>query len=345
MKKIKGMKTVDFKIEAEGYGCVNWNGNVDVFSNGKFAKNHSIPKMRGLKLKKKVNDKMLPLSPDEIELSSAPVYVSQNCIRHNLFKEDFPFHIGKMSEEHALNFLRHPSGILRGYAIAVGTPIMKKSPLLLEDFVESLGNLNFEVFTNSGSKESDTGGFYSKTTIGETKYSAYGSINLEELQFISLDGIFGRNAVGVTFKESDVPNLVKAMEEMLNDLNFDESRNPEVLYDPCWVRKGSCVPVGEAGLLLNSDAVLILVDYMLEKLENLYIQQAKGWLRVKSVVVDYNEGKTMRIKEDDSMVDSEVGEVACYFERGTEDQLKESLKLKEENSSAHKKRKSSKAKK
>jgi hypothetical protein len=50
MKKVTGIKSVDFKIKALGHGVVNWNGptSLRVQDDSKLGKNnHSMPKLRG----------------------------------------------------------------------------------------------------------------------------------------------------------------------------------------------------------------------------------------------------------------------------------------------------------
>lgn len=63
----------------------------------------------------------------------------------------------------------------------------RTSPLLLEDFIDQLGNGNFEQMGRSGSKgkgQNDKGdevasnSFFSKTTFGEAQYLSYGSISI-----------------------------------------------------------------------------------------------------------------------------------------------------------------------
>ena len=48
MAKVTGIKSVDFKITAYGYGVVNWNGPTSLTGNdGKTVDNHTLPKLRG----------------------------------------------------------------------------------------------------------------------------------------------------------------------------------------------------------------------------------------------------------------------------------------------------------
>ena len=58
------------------------------------------------------------------------------------------------------------------------TQCKKKVTSLIEDFVDQLGNGNFEQFANSGAKDSNS--IYSKTTFGKTEYISNASISIED---------------------------------------------------------------------------------------------------------------------------------------------------------------------
>ena len=351
--KIKGVKTIDFKFVLIGHGVVNGGGNPSLQGeDGKTVKNHSIPKLRGFSNKsgrvKEENGFEYLKRAEDINLKETPAYVSDNCLKHHLYKAEMPFHLGKLEEKHARMMLLSPVGWLRGYSITVAgaNPIMRGKSVMLEDAVDTLHNGNFEVFSTASSRNSETGGFFTKTTLGDTKYEGYGSINLENLQFVSLDGLFGRSAMPFSFSEEDALQMVPELEEMLLDLTEDESLKPRVEYNPCWVRKGSCMEVGEAGFLLNEDGVKVLVEVMLEKFRTLYINQGKGWLKTQELTVDYNDGQPMRIKEGLGFVnDTWTNEVAVYYAPGTEENLAESKRQIEVMNDANKKGRAAKKKK
>ena len=87
MNKITGIRSVDFKITALGYGVVNWNGPTTLQSDGRIIDNHSMPKLRGYtNLTGKESEKgyKLKKDPSEINFKETPLYISQNCIRHLL---------------------------------------------------------------------------------------------------------------------------------------------------------------------------------------------------------------------------------------------------------------------
>jgi hypothetical protein len=313
MQKVTGIKSVDFKITASGYGVVNWNGATPLMGdNGKTVDNHTLPKLRGYtnltgRIKEE-NGYKYKKEPSDINFKENPLYISQNCIRHHLFR-DQAFDMHHAGEKDLLKVLASQTGLIRGYVVP-SSQCKRTSPLLLEDFVDQLGNGNFEQFGQAGARDSSS--FFSKTTFGDTEYLAYGSISIEQLQFISLDKKFDRCAMII--KEGDGEKVAKAIVAYLNAL--DDTKKPEAIFHANYVRRGTIFEEGENGILLNQDAIQILVDYTLEIMRDLVIRQAKGYMSVDDVLVDFNDSnKMMRIKRRPN----EISEVptepyAIYFE-------------------------------
>jgi hypothetical protein len=316
MQKVTGIKSVDFKITASGYGVVNWNGATPLMGdNNKTVDNHTLPKLRGytnlngeVKVKENGGLYKYKKEPSDINFKENPLYISQNCIRHHLFR-DQAFDMHHAGEKDLLKVLASQTGLIRGYVVP-SSQCKRTSPLLLEDFVDHLYNGNFEQFGQAGARDSSS--FFSKTTFGDTEYLAYGSISIEQLQFISLDKKFDRCAMIV--KEGDGEKVAKSIVEYLHTL--DDTKKPEAVFHANYVRKGTIFEEGENGILLNQDAIQILVDYTLEIIRDLVIRQAKGYMSVDDVLVDFNESnKMMRIKRRPN----EISEVptepyAIYFE-------------------------------
>jgi hypothetical protein len=331
--KINGVKWVDFRIEASGHGVVNWNGSVAVTGpDGKEINNHTIPKLRGFTnktgKKKDGSDYEYKISADDIDVKKTPVYVSPECIKNNLFKEE-AFNITFATDpESAMVLIPSIIGLLKGYVIASGnTSIGKKSPFLLESLTEIAGIGNFEQYSKFGSKKSDTS-LFSKTTLGDTKYIGYGSLIIEDL-FIPLDDVFGRKAALVPTVEEGV-ELAKKVTEFLKTLDFDGLKNPEANYNECYVRQGSLMKAGEAGIVLNEDGVYLVAQYLIHKLTTLHIRQGRGWLAVDKVVVDYNDSNVpMRIKKDiHSISEEQNSKFAVYYAPGDKESKDASEKMK-----------------
>ena len=308
MAKVAGVKSVDFKITAYGYGVVNWNGNVAIRHEGmaKDATNHSVPKLRGytnLTGEKSEKGFLYKKDPRDINFKENKLYISQNCIRHHLFK-DQTYDVSNAKDKPMVDLLASITGLVRGYVIPQGEQFKRTSALLITDFVDELCNGNYEQMGRAGSKEKElnkkgeesSNSIFSKITFGDTKYTAYGSISIEQLQFISLDKTFDRASMIVDNKDNTGEKIAQRIQDFIKSL--DPSKNPKAVFDEKYVRKGSIYKEHEAGILLDNTAIDILVKEILNMLSELTIKQAKGYMYVDDVEVDYNDShKMMRIKQ------------------------------------------------
>ena len=322
MEKVTGIKSVDFKIKALGHGVVNWNGPETLNGGeGKTVENHTLPKLRGYSnLTGKIKDETgykYKKEVSDIDFKKTPLYISQNCIRHHLFKEqtyDSHYANGKSIDK----LLTSITGLVRGYVVP-SSQLKRTSSLLLEDFVDQLGNGNFEQMGRSGSKqkklnkkgEESSNSFFSKTTFGDTEYKSYGSISIEQLQFISLDQKFDR--ASMVIKEGQGEIIAKEISDFIKSLN--PSVNSVATFHPNYVRKGTIFEEGEMGILLNNDAIKVLILHALERIAELSIRQAKSYMYVDQITVDYNDSnKMMRIKRDESEISEQPkSNFAVYF--------------------------------
>ncbi|HEA18901.1 MAG TPA: hypothetical protein ENH88_21110 [Pseudoalteromonas prydzensis] len=312
MEKVTGIKSVDFKIKAIGHGVVNWNGPTTLTGDsGKTVDNHTLPKLRGYtnltgKIKDETGYKYKKEATD-IDFKKTPLYISQNCIRHHLFK-DQAFDLHFAADKNLEKVLASITGLIRGYVVP-SSQCKRTSPLLIEDFVDQLGNGNFEQFGQAG--ERDNSSFFSKTTFGDTEYISYGSISIEQLQFISLDKKFDR--ASMIIKEGQGEKIAATVQNFIQELN--PSLNPVATFHNNYVRKGTIFEEGECGILLNDHAVQAIIEHTLSRITDLSIRQAKGYMYVDEITVDYNDShKMMRIKRDESEIVAEPqSQYAQYF--------------------------------
>lgn len=338
MKKIEGVKSVDFKIKAIGEGVVNWNGSteLEILIKGEYkkVKNHSLPKLRGYtntvaRVGKDGKEFSGLKRPDDINFHETPLYISQNCIRHHLFKDE---NFNLQDPDVAKNMeklLCSVTGLVRGYVIPK-KEYKRTSALLVTDFNatdETANHGNFEQMSRSGSKEKEetksgtdkSTSMFSKTTFGNTEYEAYASISIEQLQFISLDDQFSRQSME-TNSEKESREIADQISKFLQDIG--SNKNASATYHKNYVRKGSVFTNekhGEAGILLNDAAIDVLVEYTKYLLENLSIRQAKGYMYVDSIWMDYNDSSfakdMFRIKRNQGETkNSKDSTYAVYFE-------------------------------
>jgi hypothetical protein len=312
MEKVTGVKSVGFKIRALGHGVVNWNGPTTLTGDGgKTVDNHTLPKLRGYtNLTGKVKDEtgyQYKKEATDIDFKKTPLYISQNCIRHHLFREQ-AFDLHYAGDKNLQQVLASITGLIRGYVVP-SSQCKRTSPLLMEDFVDQLGNGNFEQFGQAG--ERDNSSFFSKTTFGDTQYHSYGSISIEQLQFISLDKKFDR--ASMVIKEGQGEEVADAVRNFIQSLNPDLA--PKAIFHPNYVRRGTIFEEGEAGILLDNDAIKALIEATLTKISELSIRQAKSYMYVDEMLVDYNDStKMMRIKQDESSISEQPeSDFACYF--------------------------------
>ena len=312
MEKIEGIRSVDFKVTALGHGVVNWNGPTTLTGDGgKTVDNHTLPKLRGYtNLTGKVKEDtgyQYKKEATDIDFKKTPLYISQNCIRHHLFR-DQAFDIHYAAEKSLQGVLASVTGLIRGFVVP-SSQCKRTSPLLMEDFVDELGNGNFEQFGQAG--ERDSSSFFSKTTFGDTKYTSYGSISIEQLQFISLDKKFDRCAMVI--KDGQGEEVAQAVQDFIQTLSPNLA--PQAIFHPNYVRGGTIFEEGEQGILLNEDAIQALVEYALKMIGELSIRQAKSYMYVDEVLVDYNNShKMMRIKRGEGDISEQRnGGYASYF--------------------------------
>lgn len=296
---------VEVNIHASGFGCVNTNGNVNP-NTGKAEsedgfKNKVYPKKRGNQL-----------------------YVSKNCIRSHFFlneargfllsgKVGFNNQKGddgvltisskempEVSQTIASSYL----GLLRGYMLTEkgGESIKRKSPLTITDFVniaDSQPNLN-EVMVNhlalteDGTKDKNSL-FYAETW-GDTQYFAKSIINIENLQFISIDSRLGHREVdfGINPKKENLDSEIEAFKQRLVE-NITEiakrrgwdSTGVEIEYG-LFLRKDALFAFPEEGFLLKQKALNILVKETIERLKSFHIVKSSGFLKVDSLDIGYS---------------------------------------------------------
>jgi len=316
MKRITGIKSVDFKIIAGGHGVVNWNGSTEVAGpDGVTVKNHALPKLRGFSpfngRVKAENGYRYRKSADDINLAETPLYISANCLRHHLFKD----HAMDMHQATAKNIdqiLATYTGLIRGYMVP-DSGLKRESALFVEDLVDTLGNGNFEQFGRAGSR--DSASFYSKVTFGDTQYIGYGSISIENLQFISLDPKFDKAAAII--REGEGEKLAQSIQDYIQSIDADN--DPKVTFHPNYVRNGRIFNDGEAGLVLNEGAIQALVWITLEMIQELGIRQGKGDMYVDEIIVDYNDSnKPMRIKRDENDINEDPESPYAQYYRAVE---------------------------
>jgi hypothetical protein len=308
---MSGISSVEMLVKADGNGIVNWNGSVTVWdpeldnkkgdkerSKGDKRSNHLLPKLRGYVEPEKGNTNINSIDPNK-----TPPYISFGCLRNAIFK-DQAYDCHHLAEsfkgdgksnifEPMSDFIASMTGLVRGYVIP-GQQWKKQSALRVPDFEYILGSGNYEQNTRCGDR--DNSSLFSKTTFGDFKCEGHCSINIEELQFISLDSTIDRQAYN-TNGSGEGEIIADNITKYIRGLSDDKDLNPKATFGKyAKITKFGREParasiISECGVLLNDDALTILVDAVINRIRNLKISRTKGVMRVSKddVTVIYSE--------------------------------------------------------
>lgn len=292
------MKSILLKIELDGQGIVNFDDSSQrfLFNGTKFK--DLFHAHDNVKYAKKV------LYKDENgNLTDYKIKISSSCIRKAIFDKDL---VGQntnfvMNKEILYSQLGSPYFMLNGYMLTVqdGNSFKKKSPITLLSAIQTNGaKTKLETRTRSGKKmvktdvnnDSDTS-LFTEEDAGEMTYESKGIINLNELQFVSLDDYYDR----WSFSSDDFDTFKKYMKMSLPTFNS------EVKY---FKIKDSVNSFPELGFKFSDADVDTLVKYFLKRLLETEIKRNSANARISSLKIKFvNDAIADTFKSEDGWID------------------------------------------
>lgn len=319
---ISGIKSVDFIISAIGEGVVNHNGSFSVYNPTakSTVKNHMFPKLRGLDPMQRIargEDGSTAFSLADPEIANAKLIVSAECVRSQLFK-DVSFGLRQVTVENVAEVLASLHGLVRGYLItAGGRNFARKSCLYVTDFECTKPELAFNQGTNSkarGTAQEDTSLYSYFRTGKDLRYTGKASLSIEDLQFIPMENSLGRSAFDHQVTVNTGILVAAKITQFLGDI-ATSALTPQARFVKKAARIGAVSKVGDAGIVLNDDAIRVVVSQIRELIEGLCIRQGKGYLQVTNVLVDFNNGnRVFRSEANPTIADGQgVGPFAVYY--------------------------------
>ena len=320
---IKGIKSVDFIITGTGEGVVNHNGAFKVYNPAaeQMVENHMYPKLRGLDPLQRVasNDgaKSMSMSLSDPAIAKAGLIISSETVRAALFR-DASFGLVRVDRDNVVDVLASLHGLVRGYLMTeTGGSFPRKSPLHVVDLECEKPGLTFNQGTNSklrGTVHEKSSMYSYFKTDKDLVYQGKASMSIEDLQFIPLENSLSRSAYDHQISVQTGQVIARRVTEYLVDI-AESGLAPEATFVKKALRVGGIAKVGDAGLLLNDDALRVLVREVRMLLESLSIRQGKGFMSVTHVVVDYNDTtRLFRCAGDASIANnSDQGEFARYY--------------------------------
>jgi len=288
---MKKAKSILFEVEIEGQGIVNYDSvnqkkllaktrlgsSIEYrFNNTTFAKKNLYEGEEG-----KIDYK---------------IKISSDCLRNGLFSKDMVAQSPNLIHHKTflMTFLGSPVSILRGYMFfGTSEAYKKKSPITIVDAEQTCNALSIiETFAKSGEKaivkpeeeadekvtedkgeKEDTKSdntFFKKETIGNIKYATRGSLNLNELQFVSVDTIYDRMALN----PDDFPLYKSFLNSQIS--NF----NSEIGY---YKMANTISEVPELGFRFSNENVVSLTKEFFKRLQNLSINRNSAYAKTAKV--------------------------------------------------------------
>lgn len=330
MKKFTDVRSIELEIAYDVCGCVNYDGPEAKYaltalgiyrrsSNGKDGDNNKFAKRH-----------FNPENPSQFRY-----IVSGECQKKAIYGDTMGLESpDRLKIPHMLPVVAaNPDMISRGYVVAGQTVNLHKSSALCLPDAEQIGpwrdTIVMDFHSRSGEKNlkedkragdgSDTT-IYKSENVGRGEYRTHGFINVENLQFISADPLFDRQAI---FLDGGIDEKIFLDELKKNMVNF----TPELKY---WFRKNNYLSdkAAEYGVLLNDESVNMLIKRILKKILSIKIERSYAWLKLKElsirVICDENPSPFVVTLED---VDDLCFIPHVWYEEASVEQWKENERL------------------
>lgn len=269
---MKNVKSILFQLKLFGNGIVNFDSG-----DQKYIWNSQ--KSREFSNHDNVSFAKKNWYKEDGELSYK-IKISSDCLRHEIFVNDFEFQSPNVVNNDVLflTSIATPASIVRGYLFAAKDLTIKKTSALTITDAEQTNNAvsSLETFSRSGKKVTDENkadtSFFKKETVGEIHYSAQGGFDLKALQFLSLSEIFDRLAVN--------PDLFPVYKNLL------KTKLPSFNSDPKYYQiAGSAIQIPEYGVLFSNEDVVTMVKETLKKMLLLNITKSKAFAKTSELKI------------------------------------------------------------
>ncbi len=273
------VKSIKFKFKLVGEGIVNfdssdqrfiWNKQKGIIKDTNDIKYDNVSFAKGTY--KKTKEGFLEKT----------VKISSDCLRHNIHVESMEHHTANSSNDKVtLNkYTASTDCLLRGFAL-MDEGLFRKGYNITSAKNTTNSISTIDVHSKSGQKISteDTAGnsFFYKESCGDMLYEGKGDIDLKNLQFISIDDIFGRRSVADDSSEFYRQCLEKTL-------------GSKVEQPKHYVNNKSTIEIPERGIVLTNEQQVFLVREFFKRLASVYIGKSSGgYAQISEIQIKYVE--------------------------------------------------------
>ena len=301
------LKQILFKVELEGRGVVNYDGNSQItFMNEHcgtkyFDNNYKCAKKAFYKKTDDITfwtDKNGKKYYDDMNYK---LKISSYCIKSAMFNDTMDGYNSNITidEDEFSHFITSEYGLLRGF---VGVdkkiqPYNKKSTLEMCDAIENSGAvINMEIHTRNGNKDStsdeNSTSLFFQENVGDTLYETKGCINLKDMQFMSCDPEFGRLMFKPSWLEGEESLLHKQFMKHYGYIPYEEGYYK--LSTSTFSDKR-----GERGIKLNNEFIVKLVKNLLKRILYTRISRSNAYAAVSKLQIKLVDKQVFNPYNDD----------------------------------------------
>lgn len=284
------IKNVMFKVKFVGHGVVNYDSSDQSYIYNKLVEDGEKSIHKNVSYAKK------QFYVDKDGKTKYKLVISSDCLRHNIFIDDFMFQSPKVATyPDALKMsIGTVASMLRGYMFTSknnGTQ-KRKSPITITEALQTCNAIpKIETFSKSGFKiikegedkehqDGDTT-LFKRETIGDIEYESEGFIDIRELQFCSLSEQYGRMA----FSSDEFKDIKTYLEKSIGS----KIQETPQYYTP----KNSSVCLPELGFMFTNKQQVKLVREFFKRLLRMTIKKTHSYARVSEVHVKFSSDPIM----------------------------------------------------
>ncbi len=286
----KKAKRIDFRIKIAGKGLINYDDKEQKFMFK--TPDNSGPKHHLWDPKNNTNYAKKNFYRDTDGKLQYKLKISSNCLIHHIFENDIVGYNTSLAHhpELLMNFIASPIAVIRGFMVPKSdgkSSLKKKSPFNITDAEEHASSEeNFstsclEFFSRSGKKQEKSGDtdvklddkdttIFSRETAGNIIYESEGSVDLKELQFVSLDDIYDRLA----FSPDMFAEFKKIMQRRMPNFNSETG---------FYTMKTGVFQFPEYGFTFSNENTNFMVKELFKRILSFYVSRRSGKAEILSL--------------------------------------------------------------
>jgi len=268
------VQNILFRVKLKGNGIVNFDSDNQKWDLVKHGIKHLVPTDDNNQMVSNTKYAKKRFFKDADGNPSYKIAISSTCLGKAIYADHLEITTPMIGVNDILfmGCVASPASLLRGYVQTRGKNSVsynRKGTVTLSDAVQSNGAISsVETMTKAGSRSATS--LYNQENVSDIEYEATGIMNLQEMQFYSVDTLHSR----AMFSDDLFPMFSKLI----------KSRMPEFDSEIGYYTLKTCeAKIPEKGFVINDECMLHLVKFYFSNLIRAKITRAHGHAAVHEV--------------------------------------------------------------